>query len=1090
MITNLGKMLNIDSLYSNQRLTQTHNFSGVYNENLSYEKFDFVYYTGDGLFYYATEDMSFGGGAVLAGTHRFSLDPDGPTVDGNPSHYIYDDFNEVDALGNQLQIGNTVKLEGCQQSNASGDYKVIDIKKDYVDYVDYDSDGTIAGSLGGSPEREGWYVSDWFMVANKNDPDIAINEAYFYVPSSNNGWIFHLFWGWIYVYPEKDNGQHAQKFWFWKNAGNTRNDSSINSQNGVWIFADKAALGNEHSAMNGFIYVRDMRQYKVSASSQLNTLNPEYVFIEDIHGNRIRSEYYESSDEWLNLIISQSEYDELRPNGNLRDRRGGGDYYLLGQDDLEVDSFFDELGPEGWVYVYKPLDSLTYKAGFYNYENESYYTLSANFSLEKHNGQIRTPKEHPTLGLQQRLGDGKLDRIQVQGLNPDFVYIDKAEPAGSNLVTLTAFDQNPAGSDLWVTDRFFFDADYGSSVSFSAKNRRMNYANGYYKVFPVSTNSLQANFNLIFNNRTNKESNAITHFIETHQGQLEKDKNVSYLKYSQGISGFRWDGNSTFHPYDSLDNQSKTFYCNDFSHSLNFEDSNNISVSLKNLNTSILNVGESLYVKSAPTYDQAEVYQKNDVVFSDVNNKYYYWHSDIGLAGKTPVQRNSQWTRQNGKFSDLNTEYWTRDFFWRPSLGLRVSQKPRVNEVSLSSKYTQIYNDGINESLLNLELKFDNRDDDEAYAILHFLESHLGYIPFLFNPPAPYQAPKNFICQRWNHSYKYKDNHLITAVFEQYPFNFTAESFSNFGTQPLVGAAELHFTNPLVFASKLGDEGVNVSKNLKKRLYLENVGGEDVNISSISLDSSGTSYFEILGQQSSSDVTVVAPIDLSKDLYTFTVANSPSLPFSLNGKTVRLESHEDGPNGGQFFTTIDSNGNEIDEFFQKNNGDIKKISSNSSYVASNYFILNDFFKTDATTDVLKPGQRGYIDIVYLAASLNTEEYLIDQNNREIEIVRLNSSTVSKAAYGKLHWEVYGEDEAARYMIYKSDGSLDYDGYIDYWGDLFNHYYHHVYDSDDYETAKILLSRQNGYLSENITIVNNTFLSPQKGKLEIYLNYNE
>ena len=44
----------------------------------------------------------------------------------------------------------------------------------------------------------------------------------------------------------------------------------------------------------------------------------------------------------------------------------------------------------------------------------------------------------------------------------------------------------------------------------------------------------------------------------------------------------------SFHPYDNTEVQSKKFVCSDFSHSLNFENSNDITVKLRNLESSIL----------------------------------------------------------------------------------------------------------------------------------------------------------------------------------------------------------------------------------------------------------------------------------------------------------------------------------------------------------------------------------------------------------------------------------------------------------------------------------------------------------------------
>ena len=54
-------------LDSNHTLTNISNYSGIFVQGNDYEKFDFVYNTGDGLFYYAKEDITDGGNTVVSG---------------------------------------------------------------------------------------------------------------------------------------------------------------------------------------------------------------------------------------------------------------------------------------------------------------------------------------------------------------------------------------------------------------------------------------------------------------------------------------------------------------------------------------------------------------------------------------------------------------------------------------------------------------------------------------------------------------------------------------------------------------------------------------------------------------------------------------------------------------------------------------------------------------------------------------------------------------------------------------------------------------------------------------------------------------
>ena len=502
--------MSIGNLFKSEYLTHVSNYSGDYQTGVDYKKFDFVYYTGDGLFYYARQDAVDGAGIFIQDNNRLSLIPDGPMTSDGQSHYILDTFNLLDAPGAEIKVGHLLNIDGSTGNN-DGIYKVVDVKSD-------------VSSLNGNPD------------------------------------------------------------------------------------------------LNGSV---------------------------------------------INV--------------------------------LPVEGSFKNI-----------------------------------------------------------------------------------EPAGPNELTVTAINAEPSdNTNVWAHDEFFFDADYGSTVNFRANNYKYEYGNGYYILQPKNINSLNIEVDLKFKNRTNRETNAIVHFLENHQGQHEQDVPSPNLRYSQGISGFQWDGDSTFHPYDNTEIQSKTFYCNDWTHDLNFENDNDISVKLRNLDTSILKKLDGLFVADIDEYSDSEYYEKNDIVYNVENKKFYYWYGDQSYAGKNPTATQTEWNRNYGYHLDVNTDCWSRKFFWKPSLTLSVSQKPRLNEIGMGAGYSQIYRDGINESLLTLELNFNNRDDAEARAILHFLEQHYGAIPFQFNPPAPYERLKNFVCQEWTHTYNYKNNHSISARFEQYPIEMSASQVDN-----------------------------------------------------------------------------------------------------------------------------------------------------------------------------------------------------------------------------------------------------------------------------------------------------------------------
>lgn len=420
-------------------------------------------------------------------------------------------------------------------------------------------------------------------------------------------------------------------------------------------------------------------------------------------------------------------------------------------------------------------------------------------------------------------------RLWVRGYTQDD-KINNFENRSNNTISIQTENRVPGEGGLsgWTTNEFFFDPDYGSTVNYSASNFKQDCANGYYTLQPKNINSLNYSVDLSFKNRSNSESNAIIHFLENHLGQHESSKLSNNLTYNQGISGFYWGGDSTFHPYDTTKTQSLKFYCFDFSHDLKFEDSNDIKLKLSNLNFSTLRMKDGGFVRKAEDYNAFDFYNQNDVVFVEEVNRYYYYINEEPSAGIKPFR---SFNNESGltTVQDINPDYWTRKFKWKPSLGLSFNQKPRVKRMSMGKGYTQVYNDGINESLLNFEVKFKNRDDAECRAILHFLEQHKGSIPFEFKPPAPYDKDRSFVCQRWSHNYVYKNNHTITAKFEEFPIFLTADQRDSgvMGDQPYSNKkAKLIFTSPILIRKQNDFGTFGSDKKYRARAFVKNIGGE------------------------------------------------------------------------------------------------------------------------------------------------------------------------------------------------------------------------------------------------------------------------
>lgn len=155
-------------------------------------------------------------------------------------------------------------------------------------------------------------------------------------------------------------------------------------------------------------------------------------------------------------------------------------------------------------------------------------------------------------------------------------------------------------------------------------------------------------------------------------------------------------------------------------------------------------------------YNVSVSYVKHDVVKSSTS--YYYAIKDVGVG--IPVSDTSYWGGYTTYFSQTKPS-----FVWQPSYSSTVNHVPRVKYIAFGDGYEQRVADGINNSLMDLDLTFELRSYKESFAILHFLYCRAGQASFVWIPPPPYSSQKIFICKEWTHVELFRDNHTIKARF-------------------------------------------------------------------------------------------------------------------------------------------------------------------------------------------------------------------------------------------------------------------------------------------------------------------------------------
>jgi len=173
---------------------------------------------------------------------------------------------------------------------------------------------------------------------------------------------------------------------------------------------------------------------------------------------------------------------------------------------------------------------------------------------------------------------------------------------------------------------------------------------------------------------------------------------------------------------------------------------------------------------TVPVWSGGTPYNKYSIVLGS-DNRHYYSVIDSNSANNptTLVNLGVSW---DGYISLNGT--LVPDFWWKPSYNTKVSATPRVKINQFGNGYQQRIQDGLNTNLLDFQLVFENRSENETVSILHFLHQRNGQQSFIYNLPTIYAKSTSnlntrFICPEWISSYASYNNYNIEARFQEVP---------------------------------------------------------------------------------------------------------------------------------------------------------------------------------------------------------------------------------------------------------------------------------------------------------------------------------
>ena len=293
-----------------------------------------------------------------------------------------------------------------------------------------------------------------------------------------------------------------------------------------------------------------------------------------------------------------------------------------------------------------------------------------------------------------------------------------------------------------------FNKTYGCSASFSTKAERMNYGDNYFTNVIPSINNLNSQFNLNYDGLTDIQAKCLIGFFQNTFEYTPKNIVDSYENVKIDL----------FFPYK---NNSKIYF-SDLQYNSVEANLNKISIKCESAYDSSLDYrGFQVTGKDVTSFfNETKSYFKNDVVYYNTNvesQKGYYWYTGIDNVIPTHTQRPS----------GVNSLF-TRSFYFQPELDFEIPIAPKFIKTEFNNSAAAYENYGINKTNLEFTYNLSNRSDKETEAILKFLDSNAGFKIFEMILPTPYNKLINVYCPEWNHSYKFKNNHDISAKFIEF----------------------------------------------------------------------------------------------------------------------------------------------------------------------------------------------------------------------------------------------------------------------------------------------------------------------------------
>lgn len=380
--------------------------------------------------------------------------------------------------------------------------------------------------------------------------------------------------------------------------------------------------------------------------------------------------------------------------------------------------------------------------------------------------------------------------------------------------------------DISIVEEDFLvvPASFGGTASFSSLSHSVKLNDSYSQRMLKGINSLSMSLDLKFNQLTDLETRTMISFLQKNFYYEPQEYNTVGVFTNKRIEPFDY---TPFYPYKAnkffclsyahniethnVNNITATFTCaypstllnneppagggGAIASQFNIRDFNNLkmviaepgaALTLKKGNYIYLDGGYKNYKLTTTTNpprlksdsDDSIGLVSVDTTMYDLNSAdlCVSQHSDLRHSIFIENPNDCSYYPYKPKTATGDLDF--RMFDFRPSEGVKISHSPKYKTSSVNDFYKKFNKYGYNHNLSNLSLNFNGRSDLETKRILLFLESHMGYKKFHFHLNSQYSGNSStqatspnqkrvstFYCPEWSHTFKYRNNHEISATF-------------------------------------------------------------------------------------------------------------------------------------------------------------------------------------------------------------------------------------------------------------------------------------------------------------------------------------